>query len=266
MTGWGQEGPLSQSAGHDINYLSLTGALHAMGDKDRTPTPPLNLVADYGGGTMFLVTGVLAALFERSRSGKGQVVDAAMVDGVPALMGLMHTLLAKGIWTNERGANLLDGGAPFYRCYKCADDKFVSVGALERQFFAIVVEKLDLDEGWNSWRNDKSRWDELTTILKDIFAGRTRDEWAALFEGTDSCVAPVLDWDEVPKHPHMAERGNHVEIGGVMQAAPAPRFSRTASPLPPLPHATGADTDTVLAELGYGEAEIAEMRKAGELT
>ncbi|MCB1465337.1 MAG: CoA transferase [Nitratireductor sp.] len=266
MTGWGQEGPLSSAAGHDLNYLSLTGALHAMGDKDRPPTPPLNLVADYGGGTMFLVTGVLAALFERSRSGRGQVVDAAMVDGVPALMGIMHGMLAKGNWKNERSANMLDGGAPFYRCYACADGKFVSVGALEPQFFEIVAEKLDIDKSWLSARMDKSRWGELTAIMTDIFAGRTRDEWAALFEGSDACVAPVLDWDEAPSHPHMAARGVFVKPGGVMQAAPAPRFSRTASAMPEQPHAAGADTGAVLAELGYSDAEIENMREGGALT
>ena len=266
MTGWGQDGPLADAAGHDINYLSLTGALHAMGDKDRPPVPPLNLVADYGGGTMFLVTGVLAALFERMRSGLGQVVDAAMVDGVPAMMGLMHSWLANGSWSKARAGNLIDGGAPFYRCYETSDGKFVSIGALEPQFFAIVVEKLGLEEGWNAWRMDKDRWAELTRILEGIFAGKTRDEWNELFEGSDACVAPVLDWDEAPRHPHMAARGVYMQRAGVTQAAPAPRFSRTASQVSDGVHSGDSDVPAILGEIGFGDAEIKEMKEAGVLT
>ena len=228
--------------------------------------PPLNLVADYGGGAMFLVTGVLAALFERSRSGKGQIVDAAMVDGVPALMGLAHSMLAEGSWTTERGANLLDGGAPFYRCYETADGKFMSVGALEPQFFAELVEKTGIDRQWLTARMDKARWPELTGIFAGIFRGKTRDEWAELFEGSDACFAPVLDWNEAPRHPHMAARGTFIEANGVSQAAPAPRFSRTVSAAPEAPHATGADTEAVLHDIGYGDDEIAGLRGAGVLT
>ena len=266
MTGWGQDGPLAQAAGHDINYLSLTGALHAMGEPGRPPVPPLNLVADYGGGAMFLVTGVLAALFERSRSGKGQVIDAAMVDGVPAMMGLMHSWLANGGWSKTRGDNLIDGAAPFYRCYETGDGKYISIGALEPQFFEIVVDKLELDRERLAARMDKSRWAELTTLFTDIFASRTRDEWAEMFEGTDACIAPVLDWDEAPGHPHVAARGTLTSYDGVVQAAPAPRFSRSVPAAPQPAHASGADTDDVLGELGYGAEEIAELRQSGALS
>ncbi len=265
MTGWGQDGPLAQVAGHDINYMALTGALHAMGEPGRPPVPPLNLVADYGGGAMFLVTGVLAALFERSRSGKGQVVDAAMVDGVPAMMGLMHSWLANGGWSKARGDNLIDGAAPFYRCYETADGKYISIGALEPQFFEIVVDKLKLDREWLSARMDKSRWAELTGIFTEIFAGRSRDAWAEMFEGTDACIAPVLDWDEAPGHPHVAARGTLASYDGVVQAAPAPRFSRTELPVPEAAHASGADTEDVLGELGYNAAEVEELRQSGAL-
>ena len=230
------------------------------------PVPPLNLVADYGGGTMFLVTGVLAALFERMRSGLGQVVDAAMVDGVPAMMGLMHSWLANGSWSKARADNLIDGGAPFYRCYETSDGKFVSIGALEPQFFAIVVEKLGLEEGWNAWRMDKDRWAELTRILEGIFTGKTRDEWNELFEGSDACVAPVLDWDEAPRHPHMAARGVYMQRAGVTQAAPAPRFSRTASQVSDGVHSGDSDVPAILGEIGFGDAEIKEMKEAGVLT
>lgn len=265
MTGWGQDGPLAQAAGHDLNYLAITGSLHAMGEPGRPPSPPLNFVADYGGGSMFLLAGVLAALVERSTSGKGQVIDAAMVDGVPALIGLVHTMIGQGLWTNRRGDNLLDGGAPFYRCYAAADGKFVSVGALEPQFFAILVDRTGISQGWKKAQMDKRCWPEMAAALQTAFGSKTRDEWTAIFEGSDACVAPVLDWEEAPRHPHMAARGNLVDIGGVTQAAPAPRFSRSAPPLPQPGTSSGADFDTVLAEAGYGEADIAGLRAAGAL-
>lgn len=266
MTGWGQEGPLASSAGHDINYLSLTGALHAMGEAGRPPVPPLNLVADYGGGAMFLVAGVLAALFERSRSGKGQVVDAAMVDGVPAMMGLIHTMIGNGGWTKLRGDNLLDGGAPFYRCYATSDGKYVSVGALEPQFFAELVEKTGLDRKWLKDRMDKSKWSELAGLFETTFASRTRDEWVAVFEGSDACFAPILDWEEATCHPHMDARGVFFAAGGVNQASPAPRFSRSRPRQPAPASASGGDTDAVLRAAGYDEAAIAQFRTTGVLT
>ena len=245
MTGWGQDGPLAHTAGHDIGYLALTGALAAIGPRER-PVAPINLAADYAGGTMFLVFGVLAALFERERSGRGQVVDAAMVDGVPALMALVHSMLARGQWQERREANLLDGGAPFYRVYECADGRHVAVGALEPQFFAVLCEGLGIELP----QYDTAAWPDHHERMAAVFRTRTRDEWAAAFEGTDACVAPVLSTSEAPDHPHMAARETFVRPGGVLQAAPAPRFARTPAPAPRLPRAHGADTDEVLAELG----------------
>ena len=254
MTGWGQDGPLSQTAGHDINYLALTGALHAMGDADRAPVPPLNLVADYGGGTMFLLLGILSAVIERGVSGKGQVVDAAMVDGVPAMMGLIHAMLAQSKWTETRGANWLDGGAPFYRCYTCACGGYLSVGALEPQFHALLLEKAGLPLAHQEDQNDASQWEARRTSYADAFLRKTRDEWAVVFEGTDACVAPVLTFSEAQFHPHMAARNTFIAPNGISQAAPAPRFSRTAAPMPKAPTGIGADTDDVLQMLGYDDA------------
>ena len=225
MTGWGQTGPWAHVAGHDINYLGLTGALHAMGTRDAPPVPPLNLVADYGGGTMFLIFGVLAAVIERGVTGKGQVVDAAMVDGVPAMMGLIHAMLAQGKWTEHRSANWLDGAAPFYRCYTCADGKFVAVGALEPQFFAILLDKLKLPADYAKDQNDASIWPDRAAEFARIFATRTRDEWAAVFDGTDACVTPVLTFTEAAEHVHLATRSSLTRRDGVLQSAPAPRFS-----------------------------------------
>lgn len=254
MTGWGQAGPLAQTAGHDINYLALTGALHAMGDADRAPVPPLNLVADYGGGTMFLLLGILSAVIERGVSGKGQVVDAAMVDGVPAMMGLIHTMLAQGKWREERGANWLDGGAPFYRCYTCACGGYLSVGALEPQFHALLLEKAGLPPDHQDSQNDTTTWEARRMSYAQAFASRTRDEWTAIFDGTDACVAPVLTFSEARFHPHMAARETIIAPNGVVQAAPAPRFSRTSAGVPRQPTGIGADTDDILAMLGYDAA------------
>jgi alpha-methylacyl-CoA racemase len=249
MTGWGQEGPLAQSAGHDINYLALTGALHAMGEAGRPPVPPLNLVADYGGGTMFLLLGILSAVIERGLSGKGQVVDAAMVDGVPAMMGLIHAMLARGTWTQERGANWLDGGAPFYRCYTCACGGFISVGALEPQFHALLLEKAGLPAEHQESQNDAAEWPARAELYAHAFARKSRDDWAAIFDQTDACVAPVLTFSEARFHPHMAARQTYLAPDGIMQAAPAPRFSRSTLPAPQSPGGIGADTAAVLAEL-----------------
>jgi alpha-methylacyl-CoA racemase len=263
MTGWGQYGPLAATAGHDITYLALTGALHAMGEKGRPPVPPLNLVADYGGGSMMLVTGVLAALLERGRSGKGQVIDAAMVDGVPALMGLLHSMRAIGVWTQERGENLLDGGAPFYRCYAAGDERFVAVGALEPQFFSVLVEKTGIGSHWTGLQMDKRRWPEMTIALQQAFLARSRDEWAALFEQTDGCVTPVLDLDEAAVHPHNVVRGTFRRDGHLLQAAPAPRFGRSIAPIPVAGKISGADWQSVLSDAGYPEPEIKTLRSSG---
>lgn len=250
MTGWGQSGPWAQTAGHDINYLALTGALHAMGSAGEPPVPPLNMVADYGGGTMFLLFGLLSAVIERGVTGKGQVVDAAMIDGVPAMMGLIHGMLAQGSWTEKRASNWLDGAAPFYRCYTCADGKFISVGALEPQFYAILLEKLGLPADYAASQNDTDTWPERTEEFAAAFATRSRDDWAAHFDGADACVAPVLSFSEAPDHPQMAARGNMVRPGGVLQSGRAPRFGNEAPAMPSPPRAVGADTEAVLAELG----------------
>ncbi len=239
MTGWGQDGPLATRAGHDLNYLSLTGGLHAIGRAGEPPVPPLNLVGDYGGGSMFLVTGVLAALFERARSGRGQVVDAAMVDGIGALLQMFWGLRGAGLWSDTRGTNLIDGGAPFYDTYPCADGRYVAVAALESQFYAELLDGLGLAADELPDREDPANWPVLRERIGAALATRTRDEWARVFDGTDACVTPVLRFDEVAGHPHMAARGSLIEVGGVTQAAPAPRFSRTppARPAPP-PSAT----------------------------
>lgn len=261
MTGWGQDGPLARVAGHDITYLALSGALHAMGDADRPPVAPLNLVADYGGGTMFLIFGILSAVIERGVSGKGQVVDAAMIDGVPAMMGLIHGMLAQGTWGETRGDNWLDGAAPFYRCYACADGKFVAVGALEPQFFAILLDKMGLPADYAKDQNDKSNWQARTEEFAAVFATKTRDDWAEVFEGTDACVAPVLTFTEAPHHPHVAARDTFVSPNNVQQSSKAPRFSRSVPNPVEAPTATGADTIAVLADLGLTPDEITEATK-----
>lgn len=231
MTGFGQDGPLAQRAGHDLTYLALTGALHAIGRSGERPVPPLNLVADYGGGTMFLIAGVLAALVERGRSGKGQVVDAAMVDGVSMLMTPTWALLAAGLWRDERGANLLDGGCPFYDTYETADGRHVAVACLEPQFFAEFARLLPLDARFAGFQYDRACWDEMRAAIASRLRQKPRDDWAALFEQTDACVAPVLSIEEARRHPHNADRRTFTRSGPVDRPAPAPRFSRTPSAL-----------------------------------
>ncbi|WP_153162715.1 CaiB/BaiF CoA-transferase family protein [Zoogloea sp. 1C4] len=264
MTGWGQTGPLAHTAGHDINYLSLSGALHAIGEPGGKPVVPLNLVADCGGGAMLLVVGVLAALTEARNSGKGQVVDAAMTDGSALLMTMMYTLKAMGQWGQTRGSNLLDGGAHFYDTYRCADGKYVSIGPIEPQFYALFLQKAGIDDPDFSQQWDRARWPELKSRVAEHLATRTRDEWCAVFDGSDACVAPVLDMDEAPEHPHNRARGTFIEVGGVIQPAPAPRFSRSppASPRPPQVGATGED---VLADWGFTPDAIDGLRRAGAI-
>ena len=264
MTGWGQEGPWASRAGHDIDYIALAGALHPIGPADRPPPVPLNFIGDFGGGGMLLAFGVCAALVERATSGAGQVVDAAMVDGAAIQAAMFHGMLAMGLWTEQRESNLLDGGAPFYRCYACADGEFVAVGALEAQFYAELLARLELDpEQWP--QSDQSLWPQQSQQLADIFATRTRDEWAAVFEGSDACVAPVLRLSEAPAHPHMAARGTFVESEGLTQPAPAPRFSRTPGAISAPPVLPGQHTDELLADAGYSPAEITQLRQAGAI-
>lgn len=266
ITGWGQTGPLADCAGHDINYMAITGFLSAIGKPGEPPLPPLNIAADYAGGTMFLLLGILSALYERQTSGKGQVVDAAMVDGVPALMALIHSWLAKGNWEQERGQNLLDGGAPYYRTYETSDEKYISVGPLEPQFFSRLVELAGLPELDDEARQDRNNWPEMHRAFAQIFKTRTRDQWTEILEGTDACFAPVLDWKEAPDHQHLRERGTFVDVKGVTQASPAPRFSRTPANLPEAPTAPGSDTEHVLKEIGLEQAEISALRNSGVLT
>ncbi len=229
MTGWGQDGPLAKTAGHDISYLALTGALHAMGPAGKPPVPPLQLIGDMGGGGAFLVIGILAALLERERSGKGQVIDAAIVDGTAAQLALILGLRNGGLWSHPRGDNFLDGGAPFYRCYTCADEKFVAVGAIEPKFFAALIGGLELDvETFAARQYDRSDWPRQHAAFASAFMAKSRDAWAAVFDGTDACVAPVLDFDEAARHPHNIARQTLVTSAGSLAPAPAPRFSRTA--------------------------------------
>ena len=266
MTGFGQTGPLSQAAGHDINYIALTGALHAIGPAGGKPVPPLNLVGDYGGGALYLAFGLMAALFERQRSGRGQVVDAAMVDGAASLLSIFHGLMAAGRWNDgARGANLLDGGAPFYDTYTAADGRHVALGALEPKFFAEFAQRIGLDARFVKRQYDVALWPEMRSAIAAIIATRTRDAWAALLEGTDACVAPVLSITEAPQHGHARERQGFVEVGGVVQAAPAPRFSRTGAALPKPAPRVGEHSEAVLAEAGFGDAEIAALRQAGAM-
>jgi len=246
MTGWGQDGPWASMAGHDIGYIAITGALHAIGRAGGAPQPPINLLGDFGGGSMFLIVGILAALFERSSSGRGQVVDAAIVDGTASLTSFLFGMMATGFWSEERGVNLLDTGSPFYDVYETADGKWMAVGALEPQFYAELVRVLDLD-GLPP-QGDRSQWPELRARLSARFKEKTRDEWAAAFDGTDACVAPVLTWSEAATHPHIAGRQTLVERDGVVQPAPAPRFSRTTTSLAEPAHAPGADTEAVFAD------------------
>jgi alpha-methylacyl-CoA racemase len=229
VTGWGQTGPLAATAGHDINYISLTGALHAVGPATG-PVPPLNFVGDYGGGSMFLVAGVLAALFEREHSGQGQVLDIAMVDGAAALLQPVLELRAQGAWNDKRASNLLDGGAPFYRTYECSDGKHVAVGAIEPQFYAELLRILQLDAGALPDQNDPAGWPQLAGAIGAVLATKTRDEWAALFAGSDACVTPVLDFAEAPGHPQVAARQALLTGPAGVTAAPAPRFSRSSAP------------------------------------
>jgi alpha-methylacyl-CoA racemase len=247
MTGWGQDGPLAARAGHDINYISLTGALHAIGRPGERPVPPLNLVGDFGGGSMLLVIGVLAALWEAEQSGRGQVVDAAMVDGASLLVQMVWGFLAQKAWTDERGANLLDGHAPFYDTYTCSDGGHVAVGALEPQFYAALVAGLGLADARLPQQYDRDGWPQIRARFTETFATRTRDEWAAAFADTDACVTPVLAFGEVAAHPHVSARRTIVENDGVSQAAPAPRFSRTVTEVPG-PAREPEDVDQVLAD------------------
>ncbi len=265
LTGWGQHGPLAQTAGHDINYIAISGVLAAIGGAEG-PVPPLNLVGDYAGGSLFLVMGILAALYEAQRSGTGQVIDAAITDGAANLMSVFHGWAELGLWSGQRQSNLLDGAAPHYTVYATADDKFVSVGALEPQFFAQLIDKAGLDAGEFDQPPAPSRWPQLKQQLRTLFKQRTQKEWCDLLEGTDACFAPVLDFTEAYAHHHNRARKTFIHVNGIRQPAPAPRFSRSTCDQPSAPHAEGEDTEAILKSAGYSEAEIVELRESGALT
>ena len=262
MTGWGQEGPLAKAAGHDINYISLSGALHTIGRKGERPVPPLNLVGDFGGGGMMLAFGMACALFEAQKSGKGQVVDAAMIDGSAALMAMMYGFRASGFWEDERGSNMVDGGAHFYDTYETADGKYVSVGSIEPQFYALLLEHTGIDDPDFQNQHDKAKWPAFKARLTEVFKAKTRDEWCRIMEGTDVCFAPVLSLDEAKDHPQSQTRNTFIEVGGVLQPAPAPRFSRTKPDTPKPPPKVGGDTEAVLADFGFSPDELEALKGA----
>lgn len=265
MTGWGQEGPLASASGHDINYISLSGVLGSIGRRGEKPVVPLNLTGDFGGGGMLLAFGMVCALFEAQRSGQGQVVDTAMVDGSATLMAMMYGFRAGGFWTDEREANMVDGGAHFYDTYETADGKYVSVGSIEPQFYDLLLQHTGIDdpEFKNQWNQDK--WPEFKKKMAAIFKTKTRDQWCEIMEGTDICFAPVLSLEEAPEHPHNKERKTFIEIEGVIQPAPAPRFSRTRPEIQSRPAVPGEHTETVLADFGFDPDEIEGFKKVGAI-
>ena len=265
MTGWGQEGPMAMAAGHDINYIALTGALSAIGTAGGAPVPPLNLVGDFGGGALYLAFGVCAALLESQKSGQGQVIDAAMVDGAASLSAAIYGIHGSGTWNEERGTNILDTGAHFYGTYECADGQWISIGSIEKKFHNLLLQKLGLTEDDIPDRMDRDRWVEHKKLLTGLFLEKTRDEWCELMEGSDVCFAPVLSMSEAPEHPHMKARGTFIELEGVVQPGPAPRFSRTPGQVQgPVPD-PGQHTDDVLADWGWSADELATLRTAGAI-
>jgi alpha-methylacyl-CoA racemase len=264
MTGWGQTGPLAQAAGHDINYIALTGALHAIGAGDK-PTPPLNLVGDFGGGALYLAFGMLAAVVHARASGHGQVVDCAMTDGSASLMAMFYGMHAAGGWRDARSVNLLDGGAHFYDAYRCADGEWIALGAIEPQFYALLLEKAQLSDPEFSGQMTREAWPSLKAKLAAAISTKTREDWRKIMEGTDICFAPVLGLEEAPKHPHNVARETFVEVEGVTQPAPAPRFSATPGEIQSAPPAIGAHNDEALADWGLSADEIAALKAAGAL-
>ena len=265
MTGWGQEGPLAEAAGHDINYIALTGALHSIGRTGDRPLPPLNLVGDFGGGALYLALGVVAALLEAQKSGKGQVVDAAMVDGASSLMTAIYGIKAAGMWTNHRGENLLDTGAHFYEVYETRDGKFVSIGSIEAKFYEELLDLSGLKGQELPNQMDRSAWPALKEQLTKIFKSKTRDEWCKIMEGSDVCFAPVLSMEEAPKHPHNRHRGTFVEVEGVVQPGPAPRFSRTPGKVQRPPASPGEHSEEALRDWGFSSVELEKLHAQGAI-
>tara|TARA_B100000686_G_C16797110_1_gene983225 strand:+ start:90 stop:1226 length:1137 start_codon:yes stop_codon:yes gene_type:complete len=261
ITGWGQDGPLSQAAGHDINYIALAGALFSIAQKDTKPAIPINLIGDYAGGTMFLAFGVCAALLSVSKTGKGQVVDAAMIDGVSSLLTILYSLSQSGIWDVEKkGENIFDGGSPFYQVYETKDKKFISIGSLEPQFYQLLIEKLNLDDSFKN-QMDISKWPELIKKLEDLFKTKTQNEWNDLLENTDVCYAPVLSINEAREHQHMKARNNFISIDDVVQPTPAPRFSKTNSVTPKKAPKIGENNEEILMQLGYTDEDIKSFKE-----
>ncbi len=260
MTGWGQEGPLAMAAGHDINYISIGGALGAMGYADRPPAPPLNLIGDFGGGAMYLLTGILAALLERGNSGKGQVIDAAMTDGTASLLSPAYGMMAMDMWTTNRQDNKLDGGAHYYGSYECSDGKYISIGSIEPQFYALLLELCEIEDEEFKLQNDKDHWPSLRGKLEALFKTRNRDQWCELMEATDVCFAPILDLQEAPEHPHNKSRGTFTEYEGVLQPTPAPRFSRTPSSISARPCLAGEHSEEILSDWGFDADEIEQLK------
>lgn len=263
LTGWGQDGPLSQAAGHDINYIGLTGALHAIGREGEPPIPPLNLVGDYGGGGMLLAFGLLAGMLEAQKSGRGQVVDAAMVDGSAALMSLFVSQARAGRFTDQRGTNELDGGAHYYNAYETSDGEYISIASAEPRFYAELIEKAELDAEDFAPQMDTNRWPEFKAKLREVFLSKTQAQWCEIMEGTDVCFAPVLSLFDAPKHPHNVARETFVEVDGIVQPAPAPRFSRTEARISHGASDAGADTVVVLQDYGFSAEEIDDLRSEG---
>lgn len=263
MTGWGQTGPLAQTAGHDINYIALSGALHAVGRRGEGPIPPLNLVGDFGGGGMMLAFGLVCGILESSRSGKGQVIDCSMVEGAAALMAMFYGLKGIGQFSDERGTHMLDSGAHFYDTYATSDGKYVSIGSIEPQFYALLKQKLGLDEAEFGEQLNPQRWPQQKEKLAAIFRSRTRDQWCEVFEGSDVCFAPVLGLGEAPNHPHNKARNSFVQVGDMLQPAPTPRFSRTPSGSPKPISAPGTDTCAVLKDFGFSQSDIEALQTQG---
>jgi len=266
MTGWGQEGPLAHAAGHDINYIALSGALHSIGRKGEAPVPPLNLVGDFGGGALYLALGVVAGLLEAQKSGKGQVVDAAMVDGAASLMTAIYGMHGSGFWNNERGDNILDTGAHYYDVYETKDGKYVAIGSIEAKFYAELLRLSGLQGEELPHQQDRKSWPKMKERLKTLFRTRTRDEWCKIMEGSDICFAPVLSMEEAPKHPHMKHRRTFIEEGGVTQPGPAPRFSRTPSKIQRPPAKPGEHTEEALRDWGFANADLETLRKSGAIS
>ena len=263
MTGWGQEGPMAEAAGHDINYISLAGALHAIGRPGERPVPPLNLVGDFGGGGMLLAYGMVCGLLEVTKSNEGQVIDAAMVDGTAALMAMFYSMSASGAFDTQRGTNLLDGGAHFYDTYETADGEHVSIGSIEPQFYALLMEKAGLDAEYFQPQMNKGRWGELKAKLTEVFLTKTQAEWCDIMEGSDVCFAPVLNLIDAATHPHNVARNSYQEVAGVLQQAPAPRFSRTPAAAIQAPRVPGEDSASVLADFGLTATEVAQLTEQG---